>query len=498
MKNSILNYLSNSKVVIIDDREEEAKPLINGLKKKGIPTLHIKKITEIEETMKGIRLIFLDIDLISGVGASHDRSGTIVGVLEKLIDKYNGPYVIVVWSKQANIHMPDLITRIKGLEDLEKNYLVPIEIVELEKPKYIQMCNESLEDQDNDIQNLIINLETFLKSESVSLRSPQYLKIKEELEKYDIVEEKYELSPENLEKLIDDLYNQLKDKLEFQTFLAWENMVKNEIINQGNEFLEKKIIDDMGKIFYNLAKAKCGKQLEEEVFISGAYNVLNDLLCDKLEGKMERTDELLKLSALFKSESGEIDERYKCDLEEEMVALLNTKLLISNVINNENIKPGIIYLENEETSKEYKDSIYSSIMLHKAMENAFSKGEYKKFKKDIKSKMDVINLEISPACDYSQDKIKNYRILRGILVPKEAFEYLYANQIAYYTSPEIYYNKQIYKMVFSFQEFYTQKEISTESIICKLKKDFLKEIQVKLSGHISRLGITSLFVKKEA
>lgn len=493
MKNSILNYLSNSKVVIIDDREEEAKPLINGLKKKGIPTLHIKKIREIEETTKGIRLVFLDIDLISGVGASHDRSGTIVGALENLIDKDNGPYIIVVWSKQANIHMPDLIARIKGLENLEKDYLVPIEIVELEKPKYIQMCNESLADQDNDIQNLIINLETFLKSESVSLKSPQYLKIKEELEKYDIVEEKYELSPENLENLIDDLYNQLKDKLEFQTFLAWENMIKNEIINQGNEFLEKKIINDMGKIFYNLAKAKCGKQLEEDVFISGAYNVLNDLLCDKLESKMEKTDELLKLSALFKSESGKIDEKYKSDLEEEMIALLNTKLLISNVISNENIKPGIIYLEDEDISNNYKSSFCSSIMLHKEVDKAYPKrSERKEFKTDIKNKMKVINLEISPACDYSQNKIKNHRILRGVLVPKEAFKYLSANQIAYYTSPEIYYNNQIYKMVFSFQELYTQTEISTESIIYKLKKDLLKEIQVKLSNHISRLGITSL------
>lgn len=490
--NLIVECLENSKVVIIDDKEEEAKPLIDGLRYKGISTLYIKKVSDIKKALKGIRLIFLDIDLLSGTGNSHDRSGMVTRFLEKLVDKENGPYMMVIWSKLENVHLSSLEARIETFVENGIGYLVPVEKIVLEKNEYIRLLEEnSLNFQEEN--ELIEGLKSYLKMEGVNIQDESVLNIQKYLEE-NPKKDNYEIKAEDLEKLFNEICEKLKNKINFLLFLLWENIVKNEIISQGNDFFDSETIEKIGQIFYNLAVANSGKQLKDEEFISNAIFVINNLLCDKLSSKTKNFEIIKDLAVSFLDEKKNIKKEYKEKLTSETKGELNRKLLLTETL--EEISPGTVYeIINCEESEKVINSFYNSIVNHNLLKEKTS-AEQKEFKKNLKSKMTYINLEISPLCDYSQNKIKNYRILKGIMMAgdEEADKYISINNISFYKSPLISIDNKLVYLIFSFQELYTEKEmkIDDKKIKFKLKNDLLKEIQVKLSNHVSRLGIISL------
>ena len=493
--NLIVECLENSKVVIIDDKEEEAKPLIDGLRYKGISTLYIKKVSDIKKTLKGIRLIFLDIDLLSGTGNSHERSGNIVRFLEKLVDKENGPYMIVIWSKLGDIHLSFLEERMGTLVENGRGHLIPVEKIVLEKNKYIRLLEENSSNSQEE-NKLIQDLKNYLKMEGVSIIDESVLNIQKYLEE-NPKNDNYEIKVEDLEKLFNEICEKLKNKINFLLFLLWENIIKNEIISQGNDFFDSETIEKIGQIFYNLAVANSGKQLRDEEFINNAIFVINNLLCDKLSSKTKSFEIIKDLAVSFLDDKKNIKKEYKEKLTSETKGELNRKLLLTEPL--EEISPGTVYeitdLKEEEKNKILGD-FYSSIINHSLLKEENNNNIRKTIKESLKSKMTYINLEISPLCDYSQNKIKNYRILKGIMIvsDEETEKYINNNNISFYKTPLINIDNNLVYLIFSFQELYTEKEMKLENkkIKFKLKNDLLKEVQVKLSNHVSRLGIISL------
>ena len=122
-------------------------------------------------------------------------------------------------------------------------------------------------------------------------------------------------------------------------------------------------------------------------------------------------------------------------------------------------------------------------------------GSFAKFKDRsnfLKTK-EYVYLEVSPVCDYAQDKWIACRLLSGILWPlKYKKKVKQADYI--YKSPVIEFKNKLFYLVFDFRSF-TSVRISvlkTVKPIFRIRKSLLVDIQCRLSRHINRPGVVSI------
>ncbi len=96
----------SGRIVLIDDKADEAQPLISSFAINAIPHLYYDGRPEgLPETpLDGIRFVFLDIEL-QGMQGQNDKTkaSALVGRLKKIISISNGPYVIIFWTKHGEV-----------------------------------------------------------------------------------------------------------------------------------------------------------------------------------------------------------------------------------------------------------------------------------------------------------------------------------------------------------------------------------------------------------
>ena len=91
----------NGSVVIIDDKINEALPLIKALAKRGVPYSYYdgKSKSYPPKALDNVRIIFLDMHLdevASGATNTKNIVSLLVAGLDAIVDENNGPYVIMV------------------------------------------------------------------------------------------------------------------------------------------------------------------------------------------------------------------------------------------------------------------------------------------------------------------------------------------------------------------------------------------------------------------
>ena len=129
------------RVVIIDDKLEEIKGLIDLLSKQSIPFVYLENVPYEYAQFKGlgIRIVFLDLVLANATDEKTVKS-ILYGNLTQLIKEDNGPYIIAVWSTQRE-HYENQI------EDLRAELTYPPEdIIYLDKTPYKEY-NEDLKER---------------------------------------------------------------------------------------------------------------------------------------------------------------------------------------------------------------------------------------------------------------------------------------------------------------------------------------------------------------
>ena len=137
----------NGSVVIIDDKIEEAFPLMNALAKRGVPYSYYdgKSKNYPEKTLDNVRIIFLDMHLDEAAGGATNTKNIVsllVAGIDALVNENNGPYVVMVWSKHDSQHLIELEDTL-----LNKNSVScrPIAVLNMEK----SLCFESIYDENN-------------------------------------------------------------------------------------------------------------------------------------------------------------------------------------------------------------------------------------------------------------------------------------------------------------------------------------------------------------
>ena len=136
----MINLPNNGSIVILDDQYTEAEPLIKLLSKNNksfryydgkYENLPLKSIEK-----EATRLVFLDYNLTEGTTGSASQVSTIAANLTRIIDEDNGPYFILLWSKNKNDAQ-------EFNNDMEKIYvtyphLKPLELKCLNKADYFE------------------------------------------------------------------------------------------------------------------------------------------------------------------------------------------------------------------------------------------------------------------------------------------------------------------------------------------------------------------------
>lgn len=411
-----MNIPKNGRIVVIDDEyEKEALPLIEALSKNGVSAMYFTGNQEKLplEPLSGVRIVFLDIAL-AGTEGLDDKTkiSTIIGVLSKIIGKKNQSYLIIAWTKHSEL--------IEGLKNnLKEN--PPIFILNLEKSE----CKDS---QGN-----------------------------------------YEIS-----KIEKKLKKELKKAGAFQLFIIWENLVHKstgKIVNDFSSFypLDDKWDSNMCGVFQKLARAYAGKQLEDgdtDKLIKDALFTFNGTFLDTLENEISNK----KIEGLKINDSNNVND--------DIAAQINSKLHLIFQPPKKSL-PGNIY--KWENQVNINDLFNGDIDLYPQ-------------KKSFLEKLKYILLEVSPSCDYAQDKWKLHRVLLGVMWPENDLKKIKKTADYIYFSPIFEVEGKIYKFVFDLRYLTTLSfdELTDKDPVLRIRHDLLVDIQSKLAGHINRPGVICL------
>ncbi|MFW5879389.1 MAG: hypothetical protein ACOCUV_01050 [bacterium] len=95
-----------NKVIVVDDKIEEARPLIDVLIQNEYPTVYytgdLDKLPKVPHI--GIRLIFLDIQLATEATNNKSKISTFLTVFKRIVSLDNGPIIVITWTENRDLH----------------------------------------------------------------------------------------------------------------------------------------------------------------------------------------------------------------------------------------------------------------------------------------------------------------------------------------------------------------------------------------------------------
>ncbi|GIO41394.1 hypothetical protein [Paenibacillus apis] len=504
---------SIDKVLVIDDRIEEALPIMKALSSKGVYSLFwdTQSSTKPETPLSGIRLVILDMRVTSS-NDSHIINQTLFTLLNHAISQDNGPYILCVWSKHTSEYYASFCKTIRTVR-VPQPYL----ITSLEKKNFIRIEEDIYKDTQEQLASALSNLDSSIADEVLDI-----------FENIPVGFEDREFDVENLLKKLDE---ELIKMNSLSTLLLWENTVSKAANLLVNNMARLSSIDmdwdnNIKNIIFRLALANGGKSLENNVvtneYIMNAFSSLSQMLPDELLTQISQLKfeedrfQLASNSSVTHLEKGLTYSIYKtskgfkvnnCDGKEILtfkkigeakvvksadrdiitklyekyqytLGFANTKLLCQKSLASHPDKPGRLYV--------CQDKIIKDDITKHAFKNIFEEA----------NSIELVYLDISSACDYAQNKLVRKRIVYGVKVPLR--QYLMSEcktSDSLYTTPELLVGEENCRFVFSFHHI---SNIPTEYLnksnleVLEFREMFVNEIKHHLSSFISRIGIIKL------
>lgn len=507
-----MEFYYNNKVLVIDDKYEEALPVIEALARKGIFTIYWNGLVETkpENPLDGIRVVFLDMRF-SAVTDSRSIITYLLTLLRYAISSENGPYALFIWSKHDNEYLEEFKDELSRTVNIPKPYL----IINMEKNQFIKWTNEqnevyaeiatTLDEKDNQaIKDEILEV---LKSNNI-----------------DETIEKIQMQENVVENLMCTIDTKIKEINSLAILLMWENLVNmsaKKLVNNISSFSE--LTGDWDSniktLIQHLAIANAGKSLgtTAKECIVNALLAFNQMLPDELWNQLMKNDideetfnfindpsivktvdnnrysisRTNKKYIIKKDNSDYTSFKSICELKDgvdkelcmeiynqhlKFLGKSNFKLLCEGIASDDIKKPGRAY------------EVEDSELLYELCKSILKKQDSIEF-----TSIKLIKLDISSSCDYAQNKLKRIRILPGIMVEEEYFSVI-DNTEDIYCTPELEINNKLVKIAFNFHYITNESsEILTKvNAVFSFRELLLAEIKHKLSSYISRVGIINL------
>lgn len=433
----------NNSIILVDDNDDDLKRLSSIFAERGIGcrVFQYDGISFPNEPLTGVRMVFMDINL-SNSGDTNSRFAVLEEALQRYVSKENY-FVLVFWTT----HVGDIeefkafVNRDAAAEEVPK----PMLVVPLDKAQFV--------DDQNALEN---KLSQFFEERLVKC----LLSFDEDIQKAankclaDIVK----LAP------FDDNWG---DNTHFET-------------NVRNLFT-KIAIEYSG---LQPAKENPDKAIKEVIAPSFLYDLteLNQNTWQTFLDMSAKSDEELKQINFSGVNTP---------------AKLNTILNIDPSTEDVEARGSVRKMKIDEEGKSYFQNAFAVSV------EDFIKTKMVSVTNDcFVNEATIIAVEISAACDYSNDKPRLHRYMLGIMSKRSDFDEHVSKKKTRLIGDHLLivpfdfiYNEEVYCMVFNLN--YTFNEETTEVFeklgdrIFGLKSEFMNSISNCFAQHISRIGYAS-------
>jgi hypothetical protein len=389
-------------VVVIDDDVNEGMAIVSALSKYGMgisfftgdpDELPLKRLD-------GVRLLVLDMNLTTiETGTIEETLSPLITFLDKLLAKNSKPFVILAWTKHS-----ELVNKFGKMLDKVRPDLKPYFMAKLQKASY--------KEQDT-------------------------------VDKY------------NSKKIRQSIRNKARKWFPLDLLMEWEQRVHDAasetttMVTEISGASSSTWSEETGKVLSTLALESGGQQLGKgERAITSLFRALGPIHEDCLETLAQDTASLScqegKLSKEIEAELKSREKDNKPRLSSSQCAKLNRLLNIAQVRENAHAaRPGSVFFKDgwgekdknklfniDETSPRVKE------MMKKLPQDSTERNK-------IISQFFPILVEITPPCDYSQDKTCQIRLISGLLVPHDLKKYAKENAEFVFSSGPLAFEKSI-------------------------------------------------------
>lgn len=467
-------------MIVVDDKTEDGEAIVKCLWKLQIPSffLHYDEelLVDLDESKKfsGIRFIFQDIALVSSnTPETRDYAAAYSGI-DKILDQENGPWLLIAWSTWGD----DPDHGEKYAQELF-DYLVarlspgkrPYQFVVIDKGPYSA----------NGLHGAV----------------------------------KTDFSDSERTGLIESVKSVVKPVASLESLGHWEADVRSSasrvihnlwgMIGSGTpEELDK----SLGGVLFQLAVAQEGSRIQKTDDLSAPlYQILSSLLYDKISH--------------VKAQEIKVSEEVKQSVQ---ANLINTMLHWEKTTEGVRYAPGNVYKWPLDNNLDLGGLSVATNNLKEFVIDAFVSDDQNKRREanrdsDLTKHVELVLLDITPACDHANDKAFWRRFLVGVKILDQAKKHFYTKGAKLAgeflkSTPEFSINEESFRFIFSSRmvislsdknEYLSERSESDQGndnaytpdvtkldSIGRIREQLLQEFLAWFGGMATRPGIVSL------
>lgn len=439
-------YKPNNKIIIVDDVQTDLDDLSKEFHGNGIGCKTFLYDINYAVPLQNVRIAFFDININpAGGGSDSQKFNSLATAIKQYIRHDNGPYALIFWTKDSDV----ISNLIKYIAERHTDCPKPFYVSHIDKSDFIQ--------------------------------NPQ--------EKIDAV-----LSEQTIELLFD---------FENKTSIS-----ASETINQiykitpstDNWGTNTNFKENFERIFSKISTSTLGYELAQKNPDRAVYEALMPIINYKIINNSIAEDNWAK----FLKEISNRNLQYPEDFAE---GLLNTIFHIDNTSTvTEDIR-GAVFEYNFNVP--FLEKIIFNLLPYFSKLEAESKQQFSKFftfregvpekiKDSIRGRSKFIILEISSACDFSQNKDRNHKYILGLITPKFEKNIIDSEKIGnsiFYKDLPLFHLDELDEFNIWLNFNYIISDFSKNKNFGKplfiLKKEIMDLIGNRYANHVSRIGITS-------
>jgi len=354
-----------SPIIIVDDSVEDGRLISNSIQAAGYSARYIEykknKLFELSKNkLRGVRIVFMDIHLIPEGTSGEDKNyySAVQKALESILDQKNGPYIMITWSEYSD-KSKDLYS---FLDERLTKELIPVSKKELDKEDYKNLDRE-----------------------------------------------------EDLTKIVKEYLNELEG---IGCLINWEEGISYSASETLYEILkiarnlEGNLVEKVGKVVGKLAKASAGNHLAKENSVDNLHNVLAEILFDQMTHQQRnQNDEFGQM--IYDGSQQDVDGGWHSRINS--MLHLDTQSHDAHTVHI----PGDVFKYPENNHDLPLPMVIDKIDFFKSQfYSGCIRGDLNgPEKEELNKNFKLLLMEITPPCDYAQNKFTWHRYIVGVQIP---------------------------------------------------------------------------------
>lgn len=440
----------SNRIIVVDDNQDDLKSLSQVFHNKGVGCKAFEYNPAFPTPLMGVRIAFFDVNLNSGLNEKLIFS-TLTDALNLYIHRDNGPYILVFWTSDTSLipKFKDFINRIEDGRPANPYYVTNIDKTDVIKGTSYEIL----------IDKLFLN---------------QSVKVLFEYE---------EFMDKAIHKTITDIIATIPSAEQWGESTSFEENL--------NKVFASMAIQTLG---YEHAKNDPDKAIKEALVPIYAHHFMNE--CGN-----SWKNALSQLASSKRQSEISFPDNYN-------EAKLNNIFHLEEASNlNKNCRGSICPVTSEcsiACGKDEPCNLFENIcgISYTDWFNKTLPG----ISKELRNQSRLICVEISPACDFSQNKSRTNKYLLGILVPYQVVSVVEENkknldsnkQLGDYSlliKEPFWIDEQKKAFCFNLNFTFTLQNNNRDKYLGTplfgFKKEMMDMIGNRYANHISRIGITS-------